>query len=247
MSESGGLGPIMGLASEYKGIRAKVVIDEWAEMYETLSQPERHRVLDEIKAMSRENDTARTTWTVRVVDRGPGSVAFTRPRPWLEAIERLTERRDQWLGFHLAEQLLRRGADATDEEVFAMRRALDNRLLFAAVPPPVYDGDRPAGLTDELIESSEMYLHAHRNRCRMPAGRILVLRESILDRSRGDGYAAVVRETHCEVHEALAGETYDQRYERIKAEGGVIREISATEATTAPLIAGCPHCARCER
>lgn len=163
-------------------------------------------VLDAIEAMSQENATDSTTWTVRVVARGPGSVAFTRSRPWLEAIERLTERRDQWGGFHLAEQLLRRGADATDEDVFALRRELDDRLLFAAVPPPVYGGDRPASLADREIAYADARAFEYRNSMRTPDAAALVMRDWVFDRGRGDGYAVGVRETHRAVHEALAGE-----------------------------------------
>jgi len=166
---------------------------------------EANEVLRAVEAMSRENETDSTTWTVRVV--GPGlSNSFTRSRPWLEAIEKLTERQSQWLGFHLAENLLRRGADATDEEVFAMRRELDDRLLFAARPPPVYEGDRPAGLTDSKIGDAATWLPEHRHRCRTHEGKALVWREMTYDRGRGDGHAAGVRWTHREVHPAIAGE-----------------------------------------
>lgn len=71
---------------------------------------------------------------------------------------------------------------------------------------PVYDGDRPADLTDEQIGNAATYAPEYRNRCRTNDQFATLVREAILDRGRGDGYAAGVRATHREVHEALAGE-----------------------------------------
>lgn len=72
---------------------------------------------------------------------------------------------------------------------------------------PVYDGDRPADLTDKMLADARSWEPEYRNRCRTRDQRALVFREAIHDRGRGDGYAASVRETHRAVHEALAGES----------------------------------------
>jgi len=203
--------------------------DGWDVMYETLSQPERHRVLDEIEAMSRENDTARTTWAVRVVGLAPGiSQTFTRPLPWIEAIEKPQQRT---IGVDLAAALLRRETRATDEEIREMRdkiEAIDPALWV--IPPPAGDGDRPDA--------------AHHPRRRFDALTAALIQRAVVHRGGG---RVEVRATHRKVHEALAGETYDQRYERIKRAGGAIREANAGQSTTGPLIAGCPHCAAGER
>ena len=80
----------------------------------------------------------------------------------------------------------------------------------------VYDGDRPADLTG----TDSVSLPEYRNWYREPDQRALTMREwSLARKRRGDGLAAGVRETHREVHRALAGET------------------------TGATIAGCPFCA----
>lgn len=185
MSEPGGPGPIMGLASEYKGILAKVV-------------------LDEIETMSRENDTGRTTWAVRVRIGGlDESTTIELPLPWFEAIEKLTRRTYAGDALRHAKVLFAR-LGATDEE---LRNLLDEVLAIDpalwVVPPPVYDGDRPVLL-------SEAYSPRHRHRLLAPEAMALLNRFRVIDAidalaasAREDG----IRETHREVHEALAGES----------------------------------------
>ena len=72
---------------------------------------------------------------------------------------------------------------------------------------PVYDGDRPADLSDHEIAEAWTWEPEYRLALRDSIGRVLVWREWIYDRGRGDGHASGVRETHREVHEALAGES----------------------------------------
>jgi hypothetical protein len=118
---------------------------------------------------------------------------------------------------------------------------------FARARPHVlslYGGDRPADLTDEDIREAGMWNPEYRNRSRLPDQRALVHREYYLDRGRGDGYAVGVRATHFDVHRALAGERYDQRLDRIKAESLGIAPMSETreEQTTGYIGADCAWC-----
>lgn len=195
-------------------------------------------VLVEIEAMSRENDTDRTTRAA------PWTAA-----PWTAAVKRLTRRAGgpQVLGAALD---LLRGRDATDEERAALvdeyerrTRAEADARLMAEESPPVYDGDRPLSPPGASMWQQSGWPQQLRNGRAMPSDALALDAREIAQ----SGAMRSVLAMHRPLHRALAGETYDQRYERIKAEGGVIREIRATEATTAPLIAGCPHCARCER
>ena len=190
-------------------------------------------VLDAIKAMSEENDTSETRWTVRVVNRGAGlSTTFTRPLPWVEAMDAIVASRvGISIGMDIAASLFRRETGATDEEIRRMRMSAP---AWSALPSPTYDGDRPP-----QFFGAQGYFD---RRDRLT--KVLAERE---DTVGALAPSECVRRIHRWAHEALVGETYDQRYERIKADGGVIREAPATEATTAPLIAGCPWCARCER
>ena len=96
---------------------------------------------------------------------------------------------------------------------------------------PVYDGDRPKDLSDGDIEIMDGISNEYRNRWSTEEGSALQRRDRHLDRGRGDGYAAGVRDTHRRVHEALLGETYDQRYRRIKESGGVISEARREETS----------------
>lgn len=101
----------------------------------------------------------------------------------------------------------------------------------------LYDGDRPADLTDDEITYLSGWDPENRQQFRTHDSAVLTWRE--FDMSAGDS----IQSTHSAVHRALAGEDYETRYERIKREGGVITETTATEAQTGPTIRGCKWCA----
>lgn len=104
---------------------------------------------------------------------------------------------------------------------------------------PLYDGDRPKEVSDKAIATLDAINPEYRNRSITQEGLALQRREAHIDRGRGDGYAEGVRDTHRRVHEALLGETYDQRYSRIKENGGDISEAGLQETTEM-----CHWCAR---
>lgn len=195
----------------------------------TMSRENAADVFAEFREMSWENATDGTTWTAR------GGTRLSRRfyRPWWDAITAPTGHPSVSATFALVARLF---------------DGVDGAMEF--VPPtgrwtlPTYDGDRPADLSereallcDDPDATRQWWIFFDNREYRFDE-----LWQQLGRRGWGEP-----RVNHAAVHRVLAGETYDQRYERIKAEGGVIRESCATEVTTAPTIAGCPHCARCER
>lgn len=71
----------------------------------------------------------------------------------------------------------------------------------------VRDGDRPTSLSDHEIAEAWTWEPEYRLARHDSIGRVLVWREWLYDRGRGDGYASGVRETHREVHEVLVSES----------------------------------------
>ena len=208
------------------------------------------RILAEIKAMSRENSTSKTQWIMRVQYAPLADVdELEFDLPWFASIPKrgpLVE------GIELARALWRRfGASESEiaEAVHWNGRHTDYAASMGRRTRPLYDGTRPADLTDRDIREAATWEPEYRNRARMPDQRALVNREWHLDRGRADGYAAGVRETHPPVCRALAGETYDQRLDRLRAEhlGLATTDETRTEATVGPTITGCPWCAEAGR
>jgi hypothetical protein len=178
-------------------------------------------ILAEIKAVSRENATDKTQWIMRVQYAPLADVdELEFDRPWFALIPK---RRANEEGVALARALWRRlGASESEiaEAVHWNGRHTDYAASMERRTRPLYDGDRPADLTDREIREAATWEPEYRNRARMPDQHALVNRAWYLDRGRADGFAAGVRETHRYVHRMLAGVD-----------------------TAGPTIAGCPFCA----
>lgn len=157
-----------------------------------------------IEAMSRENDTSRTTWTVLVQMGGPTeSATFELSLPWFEEVGKTTRRTYTGDALGHAMTLFARFG-ATDEQLHSLRdETLRGQIAsLSALPPPVYEGDRPTLLP-------EAYLPRNRHRLLAPEAMALLERFRVVDAISASDAAARedgIRETHRDVHEALAGE-----------------------------------------
>lgn len=156
--------------------------------------------------------------------------------PACRALEAFTlcsfeSRRDRLSDFEawdLATILYRRDAEATEEEIEGMERQcdLDRVLVLPLLDPVAVPFDRVPTAADALT---------------------VALFNRAADRTKPRKQKSPKR-THRELHRSLAGETYDERYDRIKRDGGMIRnERAAGCGTVGALIPGCPWCAEVRR
>lgn len=147
---------------------------------------EARAVLAEIEAMSRENaseqDESSAVWPV-----------------WRLALHALAHTPIAFAEDTLSVETAK-AIDWVQDDLAAFRTHTPWHVL------PVYDGDRPEDLTDDEIRKAALLESEYRVRYQYTDSYPFSRREQILDRGRGDGYAAGVYETHRLIHEALAGE-----------------------------------------